>query len=49
MNELVKDVNTDYKTYPEIFHSLSGKSQMLLSWSHYAALIRVKNNAELNP
>ena len=30
-----------YKMYPEIFHTLSGKSQMLLSWSHYRILLQV--------
>ena len=28
-----------YKTYPEIFHSLSGKSDTLLSWTHYRVLL----------
>lgn len=32
-----------YKTYPEIFHSPSGKSQNLLSWTHYRCLIQVKD------
>lgn len=27
-----------YKTYPEIFQTASGKSDVLLSWSHYAVL-----------
>ncbi len=30
-----------YKTYPEIFQTVSGKSQELLSWSHYAVLLQV--------
>ena len=30
-----------YKTYPEIFQTGSGKSQELLSWSHYAVLLQV--------
>ena len=30
-----------YKTYPEIFQTASGKSQKLLSWSHYAVLLQV--------
>ena len=30
-----------YKTYPEIFQTASGKSQQLLSWSHYAVLLQV--------
>ncbi len=32
-----------YKTYPEIFQTLSGKSQGLLSWSHYAVLLQVND------
>ena len=32
-----------YKTYPEIFQTPSGKSVGLLSWSHYAALLQVKD------
>ena len=28
-----------YKTYPEIFQTVSGKSVLLLSWSHYATLL----------
>ena len=31
-----------YKTYPKIFHSLSGKS--LLSWTHYKVLLQVSDN-----
>lgn len=34
-----------YKTYPEIFQTPSGKSVGLLSWSHYAALLQVKDKA----
>lgn len=34
-----------YKTFPEIFHSASGKSIPLLSWTHYRALLQV-NDAE---
>lgn len=30
-----------YKTYPEIFQTLFGKSQRLLSWSHYLVLLQV--------
>lgn len=30
-----------YKTFPEIFHSVSGKSAPLLSWTHYRALLQV--------
>ena len=29
-----------YKEYPEIFHSLGGKSQHLLSWTHYRILLQ---------
>lgn len=32
-----------YKTYPEIFRTVSGKSVLLLSWSHYATLLQVKD------
>lgn len=32
-----------YKTYPEILQTLSGKSQKLLSWSHYAVLLQVND------
>jgi predicted nuclease of restriction endonuclease-like (RecB) superfamily len=32
-----------YKTFPQIFQTLSGKSPTLLSWSHYAALIQIKD------
>lgn len=32
-----------YKTYPEIFRTVSGKSQRLLSWSHYAVLLQVND------
>ena len=32
-----------YKTYPEIFQTLSGKSEVLLSWPHYAVLLQVKD------
>ena len=34
---------TFYRTYPEIFQTASGKSEKLLSWSHYVALIQVKD------
>ena len=30
-----------YKTYPEIFHTACGKSEPLLSWSHYRTLLQV--------
>lgn len=33
-----------YLMYPEIFHSASGKSNILLSWTHYRTLLQ-----ELNP
>ena len=33
-----------YKMFPNIFHSLSGKSQPLLSWTHYRALIQVHDH-----
>ncbi len=29
--------------YPEIFQTASGKSVSLLSWSHYAVLLQVKD------
>ena len=32
-----------YRAYPEIFHSLSGKSSRLLSWTHYRILLQVSN------
>ena len=32
-----------YKTYPNIFQTVSGKSSGFLSWSHYAALLQVKD------
>ena len=32
-----------YKEYPEIFHSLSGKSDRLLSWTHYRVLLQVND------
>lgn len=33
-----------YKTYPNIFQTLSGKSQFSLSWSHYTILLQVKDS-----
>ena len=33
-----------YKTFPEIFHSLSGKSAPPLSWTHYRALLQVHDS-----
>lgn len=32
-----------YKNYPEIFHSASGKSTILLSWTHYRILLQGKD------
>lgn len=32
-----------YKTFPEIFHSASGKSVPLLSWTHYRTLLQVND------
>ena len=32
-----------YKTFPEIFHSVSGKSVPMLSWTHYRILLQVKD------
>ena len=34
-----------YKSYPEIFQTVSGKSKKLLSWSQYAVLLQVKDKA----
>ena len=33
-----------YRTYPEIFHAVSGKSVALLSWTHYRILLHVKDD-----
>lgn len=33
-----------YKTYPQIFHAVSGKSMPLLSWTHYRALLQVEDS-----
>jgi len=33
-----------YKTFPEIFHSVSGKSGALLTWTHYRTLLQVKDD-----
>ncbi len=33
-----------YQMFPEIVQSLSGQSPILLSWSHYAELLRVKDD-----
>ena len=32
-----------FKTFPEIFPAASGKSQPLLSWTHYRTLLQVKD------
>lgn len=32
-----------YKNYPDIFQTVSGKSTILLSWSHYATLLQVND------
>lgn len=32
-----------YKSYPDIFHSLSGKSLPLLTWTHYRVLLQVED------
>lgn len=37
-----------YKCFPEIFHSLSGKSGRLLSWTHYRTLLQVKDKTARN-
>ena len=37
-----------YKMYPNIFHSASGKSVPLLSWTHYRTLIQVKDDKARN-
>lgn len=34
-----------YKAYPEIFHSVSGKSEHSLSWTHYRTLLQVEDPA----
>lgn len=34
-----------YKKYPQIFHTACGKSQVLLSWSHYRTLLQVDDEA----
>lgn len=33
-----------YKTFPDIFHAASGKSDLLLSWTHYRTLLQVKDD-----
>lgn len=37
-----------YKTYPKIFQTPSGKFESGLSWSHYAALLQVKDEEARN-
>ncbi len=32
-----------YRAYPDIFHTVSGKSFPLLSWSHYRVLLQVED------
>ncbi|MCD8006767.1 MAG: PDDEXK nuclease domain-containing protein [Oscillospiraceae bacterium] len=32
-----------YKIYPDIFHTVSGKSAPLLTWSHYRTLLQVED------
>lgn len=32
-----------YKNFPEIFHSASGKSAPLLSWTHYRTLLQISD------
>lgn len=34
-----------YKAYPQIFQTLSGKSDIRLSWSHYTVLLQVEDTA----
>lgn len=33
-----------YKYFPQIFHSVSGKSEKILSWTHYRILLQVDND-----
>ena len=33
-----------YELFPQIFHTVSGKSEAILSWSHYRTLIQEINN-----
>lgn len=37
-----------YKLFPNIFHIVCGKSDSLLSWSHYRTLIQVKDEKARN-
>lgn len=32
-----------YKCFPQIFHSVSGKSVKILSWTHYRCLLQIKD------
>ena len=37
-----------YKAFPEIFHTVCGKSLRLLSWSHYRTLLNVHDSSARN-
>ncbi len=37
-----------YRYFPEIFHTPCGKSERILSWSHYRCLIQVKDEKARN-
>lgn len=37
-----------YKCFPEIFHTVCGKSNAWLSWSHYRTLLQVHDEAARN-
>lgn len=37
-----------YKEFPSIFHTASGKSSVLLSWSHYRTLLQVDDGVARN-
>lgn len=37
-----------YKNFPEIFHSLSGKSIPLISWTHYRVLLQANDSKARN-
>lgn len=37
-----------YKCFPEIFHSVSGKSAFKLSWTHYRILLQVHDETARN-
>lgn len=34
-----------FKTFPDIFHAVSGNSRSLLNWTHYRVLLQVDNEA----